>query len=147
MPSPFPGMDPYLERAARWHPFHTLLVSGLVRVIEPLLPERYYVSVEERTYIVDPGGLESVRLPDAAIIGQNAPGGQVRQATATAARGVQVLVPAPEVLGERYLEIRDLEEREQVVTVIEVLSPTNKAPSPSREEYLFKRVSLLHSPT
>lgn len=147
MPSPFPGMDPYLERAARWHPFHTLLVSGLVRVIEPVLPARYYVSVEERTCVVDSAGLETGRLPDAAVIGQDAPEFQGGTATAIAARGVQVLVPAPEVHRERYLEIRDLEQAEEVVTVIEVLSPANKTPGPGREEYLTKRAAILHSTT
>src|ERR687885_106624 len=100
MPSPFPGMDPYLERAARWHPFHTLLVSGLVRVIEPVLPDRYYVSVEERTCVVDSAGVETVRLPDAAVIGRDAPASGGATATVVATRGVQVLVPAPEVLRE-----------------------------------------------
>jgi hypothetical protein len=52
MRSPFPGMDPYLERPSLWHSSHTMLVAGLARAVEPLLPERYYVSVEQRAYLI-----------------------------------------------------------------------------------------------
>ncbi len=45
----------------------------------------------------------------------------------------------------RYLEVRDREGRE-VVTVIELLSPSNKRAGDDRESYLAKRSELLRSP-
>ena len=45
----------------------------------------------------------------------------------------------------RYLEVRDREGRE-VVTVIELLSPSNKRAGDDRESYLAKRRELLRSP-
>jgi hypothetical protein len=45
---------------------------------------------------------------------------------------------------ESYIEIRDRQTR-RLVTVIELLSPTNKRPSDDRERYLAKRAALLAS--
>jgi len=45
---------------------------------------------------------------------------------------------------ESYLEIRDSKSR-RLVTVIELLSPTNKRPSDDRQRYLAKRAGLLRS--
>ena len=45
----------------------------------------------------------------------------------------------------RSLDILDRHSR-QVVTVIELLSPTNKNPGADRDQYLGKRGQLLHSP-
>src|SRR5262249_12666047 len=42
------------------------------------------------------------------------------------------------------LEIRDRRDR-RLVTVIELLSPTNKAPGPDRDDYLHKRRDLMRS--
>jgi len=43
-----------------------------------------------------------------------------------------------------FLEIRDCDNR-QLVTVLELLSPSNKRPGPDREQYLAKRQQLLAS--
>ena len=43
-----------------------------------------------------------------------------------------------------FLEIRDREQRE-LITVIELLSPSNKRPGSDREQYLGKRREYLHS--
>jgi hypothetical protein len=54
-----------------------------------------------------------------------------------------VTVPVPETIREPYLEVRDLRSNEQVVTVLEVLSPTNKRQGAGRETYLAKREEIL----
>lgn len=50
MPSPFPGMDPYLEYAAFWSSFHTRFMVAIADAIAPQLGTQYYVEVESRTY-------------------------------------------------------------------------------------------------
>jgi hypothetical protein len=45
-----------------------------------------------------------------------------------------------------FLEIRDRLDRE-LVTVIEVLSPTNKRYGPDREQYLLKQSAMMFVPT
>ncbi|PSN17406.1 hypothetical protein C7271_17910, partial [filamentous cyanobacterium CCP5] len=42
MPSPFPGMDPYLEQAAYWSSFHSRLIVALADDLAPRLRPRYY---------------------------------------------------------------------------------------------------------
>jgi hypothetical protein len=56
----------------------------------------------------------------------------------------QVTLPTVDVEGVSYLEIRDRRDR-KLVTVIELLSPTNKYSGPDREQYLGKRGGLLRS--
>lgn len=48
MPSPFPGMDPYLEHPGLWPGFHNLLIANLADDLSPHLRPRYYVAVEQR---------------------------------------------------------------------------------------------------
>ncbi|MGL6094387.1 MAG: DUF4058 family protein, partial [Fimbriiglobus sp.] len=38
MPSPFPGMDPYLEDPTYWGGFHTNLYTGIQRALNQTLP-------------------------------------------------------------------------------------------------------------
>src|SRR5687768_16592139 len=47
MPSPFPGMDPYLE-GARWMRFHAELSVEIARQLSARLPPRYVAHTNER---------------------------------------------------------------------------------------------------
>lgn len=80
MPSPFPGMDPFLETQL-WADFQNEMIVGIRATLMPQLRPRCVARIEERVYF-----------------------GQER---------------------ETFLEVR-LPESQQVVTVIEVLSPANK---------------------
>jgi hypothetical protein len=53
MPSPFPGMDPYLEDEALWPLFQHQLVAGLYQIILPGLVDRYRARIQQRTYITE----------------------------------------------------------------------------------------------
>ena len=57
MPSPFPGMDPYLERASLWPNVHNSLIIALRDDLASRLRPRYYVAVEERTVRLTPDDL------------------------------------------------------------------------------------------
>jgi hypothetical protein len=48
MPSPFPGMDPYLEDEALWPVFHHQLVTCLYQILLPGLVDRYRARVNQR---------------------------------------------------------------------------------------------------
>ena len=52
MPSPFPGMDPYIEACGLWEDFHHLLIAKIYETIAPLLPQGYTVRSGVRSYIV-----------------------------------------------------------------------------------------------
>ena len=53
MPSPFPGMDPYLEDAKLWPAFQHQLVACLYQVLLPGLVDRYRARIHQRTYVTE----------------------------------------------------------------------------------------------
>ncbi len=53
MPSPFPGMDPYLETPDLWPDVHHELISQIRQVLNPALRPRYVARVELRLYVSD----------------------------------------------------------------------------------------------
>ncbi|MGV3720943.1 MAG: DUF4058 family protein [Actinomycetota bacterium] len=149
MPSPFPGMDPYLEAPDIWPTAHFWLMGGLAEQLKALLPTDVIVSVEERLYLTWPDDLPTVShsliTPDVTLKGGNGPGATA--GTAVLSRPIHVRAPIPDVVRERYLEIRDLRAHDQVLTVLEVLSPANKRTGPGRAAYLEKRLAVLSSDT
>src|SRR5262245_13670059 len=65
MPSPFPGMDPYLEAPHLWPDVHHELISQIRGALNAALRPRYVARVELRVYISaddDPG--REVLIPD-----------------------------------------------------------------------------------
>ena len=50
MPSPFPGMDPYLEQPKLWPAFQHQLLACLYQILLPGLVDRYRARVGTRTY-------------------------------------------------------------------------------------------------
>jgi hypothetical protein len=145
-------MDPYIEGSV-WEDFHTDFMSALRELLIPLVRPRYVVRIEERAYLEhSPGeGREWIR-PDVAIAARptgplsHESSGGTGTAVAVAAAPVVVTLPIPEREREHFLTIRERESME-VVTVIEVLSPSNKRPgSDGRREYLGKRETVLVGP-
>jgi hypothetical protein len=151
MPSPFPGMDPYLEHPARWPGVHLRLIAQLEEDLNEKLRPRYYASAEERVYLSDesdPG--RSMIVPDVLITaGASRRAGHTAAGQESSAVGtiepVDVTTLIDEEIHEAYLEIVDAEER-TAVCIIEILSPTNKVPgSAGRESYLNKRREVVRS--
>src|SRR5687768_16064021 len=70
VPSPFPGMDPYLEHPTPWPGVHNGLIAALQLALAPQLRPRYYVATEERLYITELDERVFVGRPDLAIVGQ-----------------------------------------------------------------------------
>src|SRR5215469_12863457 len=60
MPSPFPGMDPYLEDDGLWPVFHHQLVSCLYQILLPGLVDRYRARVSQRHYTTEQALFTSV---------------------------------------------------------------------------------------
>jgi Protein of unknown function (DUF4058) len=146
MPSPFPGMNPYLEQDEVWQDFHDALVPVMRDAISPQVSPHFIVKIEEHLYIHEPDGTPRVRV-GSADVGLIRPGGAADSpngATATLTAPERVVLPQVDLETQTFLEIRDRKSRE-LVTVIELLSPTNKRPGPDREQYLAKRGNVLRS--
>lgn len=149
MPSPFPGMDPYLETST-WMNFHSQMCVEIARQLGPKVRPRYLARVNERTYTeigVDPEEKpERPRLPDVGIVrASESPTGDggAAVATASAIAPVRMATAMPVRLRHFVLEIRDVKGR-RLVTSIELLSPTNKR-GRGRREYLDKRLKLMRN--
>lgn len=143
MPSPFPGMNPYLELPALWHEFHNRLIVAISDALTPYLQPKYYVAVETRTYLDDDNPELLVGIPDAIVLTASTTP-VATTAITTQTRPKQIQLPMPVEVKERYLEVREVSTR-QVITVIEVLSPKNKRKGEGRTAYEKKRQRVLGS--
>jgi hypothetical protein len=137
-------MNPYLEDRALWNDVHHSVITYIRNALQPQIRPRYIAAIEERVY------LEFAArdiIPDVAVLRRKPPYPD---------KGVAVLEPecdAPVVLHTsiipvqgRLIQILDRESDMRLVTVIEVLSPSNKeARSEGRALYLRKQRELLHS--
>lgn len=149
MPSPFPGMNPYLEQPTGWKDFHTRFIPAAAAVISQQVRPRYFVKIEEHLYIHEPSASERFPLgrPEISL--------HTHPRTPPAITGTPSVTVAPAQVGllavvaeeiVPYLEIIDRNNRE-VITVVELLSPANKDNGPNREQYLSKMSQLLSSNT
>jgi Protein of unknown function (DUF4058) len=148
MPSPFPGMNPYLEKPDVWHDFHQAYITAIRNALIPQIRPDYIAKIDDHIYIHELSGEERVFLgrSDVSVLHSNP-----TTATAAAARSIAApafghVTPSVDAVHEPFIEIRDRETRE-VITVIELLSPTNKNPGSDREQYVGKRKTILASNT
>ncbi len=146
MPSPFPGMNPYLEQEDAWHDFHERAIPLLADRIGAQLGSQYIVKIDERIYIHDVPQDDSRRFLGRTDVGvaRRGNGGESGGSVALLEAPVEALVPQVDIERVAYVEIRDRRNR-QLVTLIELLSPSNKKPGPDRDQYLAKRQEILAS--
>ncbi len=146
MPSPFPGIDPFIE-SQRWRGFHSAFVTELSVALTKLVRPRYVVDIEDNVYVArEDGDLIRIIAPDVSILQSD---GWLDSADGGIATEIEpAILTQPEVdqLEEPYLVIRS-RDGDEAVTVIELLSPTNKSSSDGRGDYLKKRHQILHSNT
>ena len=142
--NPFPGMNPYLEQPRFWPGLHNDLIAQMRTNLGPQLPPQYRMEIDERyeldvTWPVDDMAARHV-IPDMSVTTERANTGGAFVSEPVG--GVLVATPAP--VRVAYLEVRQAPE-DQVVTVVEILSPSNKAPGSGRLDYLRKREDILAS--
>ena len=149
MPSPFPGMDPYLEEPARWPDVHQSLITYIRDALQPQVRPRYYARIGERVYILNP---PQALYPDIMLIQRPLREPAAAAATASAKAKAETALDTPTILTlppvehrEPFVEIVHAS-GDEVVAVIEVLSPTNKAPGEGHQLYRRKQQHILDSP-
>jgi hypothetical protein len=149
MPSPFPGMDPYLEHPALWPGVHQRLITYLGDRLNTLLPPHYVADIGERLYVVQPDrsiypDVVVVEPPSTVALPEQQQGST---ATVLSSDPPWVLTVEPLEVREVFIEILSVEDASRVITVIEVLSPSNKtANSEGRQLYVTKQQEILQSP-
>lgn len=152
MPSPFPGMDPYLEEPGLWPDVHARLIAVVGELLTPTLRPRYVARVEQYTLLFDPSDpaselyiVRDVRVMERPVRATtSAPAGNGAVAVA---EPIDVTGLLPNMARQRFLEIRDVA-NQQVVTVIEIVSPWNKrGGAAGRRRFQRKREEIGESDT
>src|SRR5262245_621619 len=129
----FLGMDPYLEDPVLWTGVHASLIVYIGDQLQPLLLPRYVAAIGERVFVEGP---QEQRIPDVWV--KRLKESRGRAAVLEADPAIVVEVPELEV-HESYVTILDRHAGQKLVTLIEVVSPTNKVDGPGRESYEAKQ--------
>ncbi len=137
MRSPFPGMDPYLEK--HWGDVHHSLIAYMRSALNERLPNDLVARVEERVFVESAFGQERPVYPDVRVVEHGSAGAE---ATAVA-EAVALAEPLElhlddEPVTEGYIEIRDAGSGDKVIAVIEVLR-SNKHPGDGQKLYRQKQ--------
>jgi len=152
MPSPFPGMDPYLEAPDIWPDFHNALAAEIRGELNHALPGPYYARLEMRPevgIVEDEDGSRPI-TPDVVVLRHPRPapaGGGVAvldRPRREIAQGIELTLHG-EAIRHNFIEIRDAKHGHKLITLIEILSPSNKRRGPDREAYRKKQGEVLDS--
>jgi hypothetical protein len=141
MPSPFPGMDPFLESRADFPSLHNSMIFCMQESLQGRLPAGYYAKGGERVWVDTPRRWIE---PDIYV-------GQARKKTpkrfsratgaVTLATPVVVTIPDDECT-EPYLDVyKKRGDKTRLVATIEILSLTNKTPGEEGQR-LYRRKQL-----
>lgn len=144
MPSPFPGMDPWLEHPQRFGSLHARMPAYLSEHLKPRLPKPYFADIGERVWVeqseryVEPD--THVLRPNTARPARPSDGGvAVAEAPAGFAPPLKVSVPDEEHR-ELYVDVFVRKDGgERLVTSIEILSPKNKTPGSQGQEAYHRK--------
>ncbi len=147
MPSPFPGMNPYLEQERAWNDFHESFMPAARDAIAAQVRPHFIAKINEHLFIHELPE-DSRRFIGRADVGVTRPPFAPAEEGATAAvieAPATVRLLSVDVERLSFIEIRDRDSWE-LVTVVELLSPSNKYAGADRDQYLAKRHQLLFSP-
>ncbi len=142
MPSPFPGMDPYLEDATIWSDFHLTFLIALRAALNAALPAPYVARADRHVWVDSPGTEPRLRGRPDSYVADPLDAPPASEAVTTLAAPVAAALPYPARKGQPFLKIVDARNH-RVVTAVELLSPANKAPGRDRDAYLNKRADYL----
>ncbi len=140
--NPFPGMNPFIEQ--QWQDAHTMLIGYMRDALQERLPGELVARAEEQMVTIGADGQAATLRPDISVKQpwEDTEGGGV--AVAAPARAPTATLPTRIFIDdevERWIEIHD--EAGVLVTVIELLSPSNKVGEAARQQYRDKRRTLV----
>ena len=142
MRSPFPGMDPFLER--HWQDVHSRFIVYASTHLNHQLPAELLARVEESLAVETDDMRTRVIYPDISVVELHASfaGQQLEPANIAVADPFEVPLPM-EAPPQRRLEIIDSGSGNRIVTVIELLSPVNKNMPAGRAAYQKKQAEYI----
>jgi hypothetical protein len=139
-------MDPYLEDPAVWSDFHGSFLLSIRAELNTRLPEGYVARWDRYVWVDEPEDDETVTLVRPDVFVTRAHDQSNDEASVVLAAPTMAILPQFEPKGKGFLKIVDAKGK-RVVTVVEMLSPTNKAPGKDRNAYLEKRQEYFRTGT
>jgi len=133
-------MDPYLE--PHWGDVHHMLIAYARDQLRTVLPRDLRARVEERVFVESAGDWIRGIVPDLRILERRNRKRPARVAAAGAALAEPLIVQIDDPVTEGYIQIIDVSAAHRLVTVIEMLSPTNKFPGTGQDKYPQKQQEL-----
>ena len=138
-----------IEYARMWAYFHKDWLLSIRSALRPQLPSEYHLFVESEAILISPtdGDVAGALLPDLALSRSDVPNHAARTHRHAKGTAAVVEVDEPCEIDTKYsLLIRRAPEN-QVVAVLEILSPSNKGLGNrfDEEKHLRKRRSLLEA--
>lgn len=132
MPSPFPGMDPYLEQF--WRDIHARCIIYAADQLPARLPAGLRARVEERVFVEPVFGATRSVCPDIRVVER----GRGPAAATAVEPGPEVAEPLviflpDEPVTESFIAVIDVGSGRRVVTVIEMLSLAHTLPGEGQE--------------
>jgi hypothetical protein len=138
-------MNPYLEQDDAWHDFHERFLPLVADLLVAQVRPGYIVKIDEHVYVHEVPPEPRHFLGRAGLsVGRSATPDEPRPDVGLLEPPSQVGLPGLDLERLAFVEIRDRRNRE-LVTVVELLSPSNKRPGADREQYLAKREQILGS--
>jgi hypothetical protein len=129
-------MDPYIEACGLWEDFHNHLIEKIGEELADAAPDRYLVRTGEMSFVMLVESDDERRhpiLPDVSVTSAGRKRKRVAKESATAladpdgdGEPIEMRAFIPEEHRETFVEIIEADERQRLVTTVEVLSPTNK---------------------
>jgi hypothetical protein len=144
--SPFPGLDPYLQK--HWGDVHHSFIQYSRDALQEHLPDGLLSRVEERVFVEEFGERRRSIAPDIHIAEWRPGNGhsQSEGVSGVALAESRVFTFEDEEITEGFIEIREANGG-KLVTVIEFLSPANKAGGNGTDKYLEKQTEVMQSGT
>jgi hypothetical protein len=140
MPSPFPGMDPFLEDPRLWPGVHARLITAACDQLQPLLrPRGYFADIGERVWLTT---VDRQVMPDVAVLQKPRRQQPASSTVATLEPDEPLILHATEMeMRETFIEVFDAQGH-RLITSIEFVSPANKSNTEGRALYLKKQDEL-----
>jgi hypothetical protein len=135
-------MDPYLE--SHWGDVHARLVIYMSEEIQRRLPGDLRARVEERVFVESDDREPRTVYPDVRVYERPL----ARDHVASTSEGIALAEPLVvhrknEPVTETFIELREAGSGGRVITVIELVSMSNKQPGEGRRLYLKKQAELM----
>src|SRR5258708_3487202 len=106
MPSPFPGMDPYLEAQPFWGNLHSSMLATMQLHLKKRLPAGYSVWSDVYIWLHEPDAESRRGKPDELIMARKSR--ETSGGLATLLAPATSLLPAIRKEGNKYLKIKEV---------------------------------------